>query len=269
MPLSIDDAISLLVNGLRAAPNLSPTYAPNARPSAGCDLRVTDVFRTWWFDENSDKNPMPDPGEMDYAPFYDAGWELARRGIVRPGPAFPAFLGVHPSTEADCFSLTEIGREWIKQYDQQGPFPLDPSRFTRLVDPYGGRFGAAFIQRVTEAAGCYRSLNYLAACAMAGAACESILLAVAIAKIGDETATLRAYSARDGRKTVINQITSGARPFLKQAVETATNLLSYWRDAAAHGSATTISEFEAHDALSRLLRFAQLVDANWDPLTGK
>ena len=266
MPISIDEAIALIVETLRGAPLLSPSYAPNARPY-GSDLRVTEVVTTWWFRENAHKNPMPDPGEADYAPFHDAAWELARRGILRPGPAFPAFSGVRTSTEADGFSLTSTGRDWVTKYDQQGPVPLDPGRFSVLVHSYAGRFGPAFIQRITEAAGCYRSLNYLAACAMAGAACETILLAIGIERTKDEVKAVKMYRGRDGRRTLVNLITTNLKPHMKQAIETATSLLSYWRDAAAHGHATEISEFAAHDALSRLLRLAQFVNQNWDDLT--
>jgi hypothetical protein len=271
MPISIDDAIALIVKKLRTAPQLSPTYVPNARnQSYWADLLVTSVLRDWWFSESEHvgKNPMPDPGETDYAPFHDAAWELARRGVLRPGPAFPGLsVGLRTSVEADGFALTTTGRDWITKYDQQGPFPLDPGRFSILVDPYADRFGSAFIQRVTEAAGCYRSLNYLAACAMAGAACETILLTIAIQRTKDEEKAVKIYRSRDGRRTLINLITTNLKPHMKQAIETATSLLSYWRDAAAHGHATEISEFAAHDALSRLLRFAQFVNENWSDLT--
>jgi hypothetical protein len=269
MPISIDDAIALVVCALREATPLSPVNLPNARHhSRGCDLRVTDVFTSWWQRENAQRHPLPEPGETDCAPFYEAAWELARRGILRSGPAFPIFrnFGSHQNTEGDGFSLTTAGREWVTKYDQQGPFPLDPSRFSILVHSYSARFGPAFIQRITEAAGCYRTQNYFAACAMAGAACETIVLALAIKKMGDEARAVKMYLGRDGRRTLINYITTNMTPHMKQGIETATGILSYWRDNAAHGHATQISEFAAHDALSRLLRFTQFVDGNWDQL---
>jgi len=94
---------------------------------------------------------------------------------------------------------------------------------------------------------------------------ESILLAVGSAKIGDKS--LQIYFGRDGRRLLIKQITMNLSGSLKQPVETAASILSYWRDDAAHGYVTEITEFSAHDALSRLLRFAQFVDRNWDQLT--
>jgi hypothetical protein len=45
-------------------------------------------------------------------------------------------------------------------------------------------------------------------------------------------------------------------------------VLSYWRDSAAHGRASDISQIEAHEALSRLLRLSRLVADNWGELTG-
>lgn len=269
MPLSLDEALALLVDELRAAPVLSPHYDPIPRTkSFGCDIRLSDVLRKWWFKEHGAKHPVPDPSQIDYAPFQDAAWELARRGIMRPGPVLPVTtMGGHQNTEADGFSLTNAGRDWILNYDQQGPFPVDPGRFSLLINQYADRLGPAFAQRITEAAGCYRSMNYFAACAMAGAACESILIALAVEKMKDEAKVLRIYLGRDGRRLLINSITDGIKPSLKQAIQTATNILSYWRDTAAHGYATEISEFAAHDALSRLLRFTQFVDANWQELT--
>jgi hypothetical protein len=56
-----------------------------------------------------------------------------------------------------------------------------------VLQPFIGRFGDGFAQRAAEASRCHRTTNYLACCVMAGAAAESILLAVAIAKMaGDE-----------------------------------------------------------------------------------
>jgi hypothetical protein len=104
---------------------------------------------------------------------------------------------------------------------------------------------------------------------MCGAAAESILLAVATAKSGDEAATLAIYRAANGRRNVIEGVIGQARQTIAQPFRSATGLLSYWRDKAAHGLASTISEIEAHEALARLLRFAQFVTDNWDELTAR
>jgi len=56
-----------------------------------------------------------------------------------------------------------------------------------------------YAQRAGEAVSDYRSLNYLSACTMAGVAAESILLATAIAKVGDEGKVLAEYRSSGGR----------------------------------------------------------------------
>jgi hypothetical protein len=88
-----------------------------------------------------------------------------------------------------------------------------------------------------------------------------------IAKSGDARTTLKAYQAASGRRRVVEKVVRQARPGIADPFKSATGLLSYWRDAAAHGLASTISEAEAHEALSRLLRFAQFANDNWDELT--
>jgi hypothetical protein len=161
------------------------------------------------------------------------------------------------NTAGDGFSLTAFGRSWVERYDQPGPFPLDPGRFAAILSPYVDLFGPGFEERASEAAGCYRALNYLACCSMCGAACESILLALAIGKRGgDERAVLSVYLARDGRRKLIDLIVSNLPGWLSEAIRTASGLLSYWRDASSHGHAIGIGEFQAHEALSRLLRAA-------------
>jgi len=80
--------------------------------------------------------------------------------------------------QGDGFSLTAFGRGWVQTAAQHPP--SDPSRFSEVLQPFIGFFGEGFAQRATEASRCYRTTNYLACCVMAGAAAESILLAVAM-----------------------------------------------------------------------------------------
>lgn len=102
---------------------------------------------------------------------------------------------------------------------------------------------------------------------MSGAAFESILLALTIAKVQDEPRVLAAYLKANGRQNVLNMLTTGLSASLRNSINAAAGLLSYWRDTASHGHSTSISEFEAHDAMSRLLRFAQFAQDNWVTLT--
>jgi hypothetical protein len=104
---------------------------------------------------------------------------------------------------------------------------------------------------------------------MCGAAAEAILLAVAVAKSQDEKAVMASYRTANGRRKVIDVIVGQARQPIADPFRSATGLLIYWRDDAAQGLASTVSEIEAHEALARLLRFAQFVTDNWDELTAR
>ena len=198
--------------------------------------------------------------------FYDAAWGLCRRGIFRPGIKDARGLGSSDGAGPDGYCLTSIGRSWIEA-GAPAVFFADPDRLTQLFGRFSPQFGSGFLQRAAEAVTCHRFGAYLGCCAMCGAAAESILLAVAIAKSGDDAATLAMYRAANGRRRVIDRVLGQARPAIAEPFRSATGLLSFWRDDAAHGRASEISEIEAHEALARLIRFAQFADENWDDLT--
>ena len=132
MTLSIDDAIALFVRKLRTAPALTESYDPKARHTTeGCDVRVTDVLGGWWHQEHRNKVPMPNPGEKDYAPFHDAAWELAHRGILRPGPAFPG-LRRRPTQRATVFRLPKWGASGYRNTIKKCSFPPAPAALPRF-----------------------------------------------------------------------------------------------------------------------------------------
>lgn len=102
---------------------------------------------------------------------------------------------------------------------------------------------------------------------MCGAASESILLALATAKTGDEERVLKDYGTTTGRTKIEKLLLKQQNSHVHQELPNYTNLLKYWRDAAAHGADTAISESEAFTSLLLLLRFAQFANENWDKLT--
>ena len=101
---------------------------------------------------------------------------------------------------------------------------------------------------------------------MAGAAAESILLAIAIAKMGEEV-VMKEYANRSGRKAITDRFVHGSRGGITEQFKSLCELLNYWRDKAGHGTASTISEIEAFHAISRRLRFAQFTSDKWTTLT--
>jgi hypothetical protein len=269
--LHIDDAIEHLVGYLRDEIN-KPPPRPHLVPERkyDCDLWLPIVVRSFWHARRepaftSGGNPRQQ--ETYYRPFYDAAWELCRVGILRPGRTAPMGMNMPgQGFQGDGFSLTEFGRGWVEIAAEHPP--SDPSRFSEGLQPFIGRFGEGFAQRAAEASRCYRTTNYLACCVMAGAAAESILLAAAIAKkAGDEGPVLAQYRTAQGRKRITDLITGGLRQGLAEQFVMASGILNFWRDEAAHGTRTTITEGEAQASLAQLLRFAQLTADNWDTLT--
>jgi hypothetical protein len=69
------------------------------------------------------------------------------------------------------------------------------------------------------------------------------------------------------RQKVIDQINKGQSPSIAAQFRSAMGLLSFWRDEAAHGVVSEISEIEAHEAVARLIRFAQFANDRWAELT--
>jgi hypothetical protein len=144
---------------------------------------------------------------------------------------------------------------------------LDMSRLSEIFATFTARFGPGFAQRAVEAVRTYRTGNHLSACAMVGADAESILLAVAIAKKDNEAEVLKMYQNSGGRSRVTTYVIGKSTPSIARQFQAALHILHFWRDDASHGVHTTISEVEAHAALSELIRLAQFASDNWDDLT--
>lgn len=200
--------------------------------------------------------------------FYDAAWEFCRRGILRPSPLSARGMGTHGTPSGDGFSLTEKGREWLRE-SSSGWYPTDPNRYVSSLSRVSALCGNAFTQRAHEAARCQDTGNSLACCAMCGAAAESVLIAVATEKIGDRDQVFKLYTARDGRRRLLDRVTGGLDGFLIRGLKPGFDVLAYWRDSAAHGQAETITDLEAEAALLTLYRFAMFVADNWEALTAQ
>ena len=103
---------------------------------------------------------------------------------------------------------------------------------------------------------------------MCGASAESILLAAAIAKRGEEH-TLKAYASAAGRSRVQTDLLAHVAESLRQEFNNLSILLRYWRNEAAHGKRSGIAANEAYTSLALLLRLAKFVDANWQILVSR
>lgn len=200
--------------------------------------------------------------------FYNAAWELCRLGVLRPGVTHHHAQATADGNAGNGYSVTPFGERWLQE---SGPeyVPTEPGRFAALLEPFARPFGPGFHERAQQAIRCYNAHAYLAACVMCGAAAESILLQLAIAKKGDEEAVLKLYKQANGRKKIEDLIIGQQKGGMKSDFEVYFALLKYWRDESAHGRKSEISEVEAFTSLALLLRSAQFAHDNFDTLTEK
>jgi hypothetical protein len=261
-PVTIDDAAAFLMDCiLRPRP-------PRGYASYGYEIYLPNVIAAFLREiEGSSEIEVELRSSQrmrELSPyFYDAAWELCRRGILRPGIKVS---GAQAAGDGDGYSITALGDTWLKS-GAALPILIDGNRLGEQFKSLSSHLGDGFLQRAAEAVRCHSFGCYLAACAMSGAAAESVLLSVAVSKTSDEAKILKIYQAPNGRRNVIDTVVATSRPAIARPFQTAMGLLSYWRDDAAHGLASDISEIEAHDAIARLLRLAQFVQDNWAELT--
>ncbi len=270
MELYCEDALRFLIESLRR----SPVAFERGDHPASFDIWIPKVVEAFLRASSVESGGNPEYSHREeFAPvwtaFYDAAWQLCQRGIFRLALKRPQGMGSHALPLGDGYSLTESGRGWLRRAEPQY-FPTEPSRYVGVLERPARILGAGFLQRAAEAAGCYETANYLACCAMCGAAAESILLSIAIAKTENSGLVRRTYMKRDGRRSVTRLIfgTQGSSA-LEARFLTGLNLLSYWRDEAAHGQYSTIVALESYDALGRLLHLSNLAWDHWTDLTGK
>jgi hypothetical protein len=205
-----------------------------------------------------------DPHQKNAAPFHCATWRLCNIGVLAPRPKQISGQG---GVSGSDFLVTEYGQKWLDNLADYDYSPTEYGRFSTLLAAHSERFGNGYHARSQEAISCYRAQAYLACCAMCGAASESILLALAVAKTNNEERVLKDYGTTTGRTKIEKLLLSQQGSFIHRELPNYMGLLKYWRDDAAHGADTNISESEAFTSLLLLLRFAQFSDEKWVEIT--
>lgn len=265
--LDVDDAINFILLFLK-----DPTVKRHAAQygDPGYDVFLTNLIRAYLVHtvppSQLQLEPMLHQRRQELEVFLDAAWQLCRRGILRPGVRDLQQQGNSHGHAGQGFSLTTYGKAWIAGTNPE-LIPIQPGRFTQLLAKASPRFGPGFLERSQEATAAYQGATYLACCAMCGAAAESSLLAIAVAKVGDEKLVIDEYTRASGRLKIEKRIWSGLPDPVQEEFRRYTALLKYWRDAAAHGRATHITEAEAYTSLILLLRFALFANERWEGLT--
>lgn len=260
---TVDDAIGIIIDLIRTRQTEIRQY--------GYDVYLPFVWNNYAIASKmvlaGDPYALDRVGPRVSGTFYAAAWELCRRGILRPG--IRNVTGQSDGGGGNGYSITPTGERWLASADPRLHIPTEPSRRAAIFAGFSPKFGPGFNQRAQEAVKCYNAMAYLACCAMCGAAAESILLAVAIARRRDDGSVLREYRSAGGRTRVERSLLGQVGEPTSSRFHMFMDLLNYWRDDSSHGVASTIDEPEAFDALTRLMRFAHFVNDQWTALTEK
>jgi len=263
--MTTDDAMNHIVASLQKTPS---RYALNSY-----DIYTQNVIED--FVINVEKIPRDGRGYtfrdrcIEVSPlFLSALWELSRRGVVRPGLSKIDEGGVGHNVFGAGFSFTPHGRVWLQNADYEAVATVIPARFVELLSKHQKRFGAGYLSRGAEAVRCYSAHAFLAACAMCGAAAESILLAIASERKPAKD-VLAMYSRLGGRAQVEKLVIGQQNTHVQDTFRGFMMLLKYWRDEAAHGRASEIGETEAFTALMLLLRLARFANETFEPARGR
>lgn len=229
----------------------------------GYDLHPFSIASSAGWEKSGGDHSLSIEVTLQLSPvFMDAAWELCRRGYVRPGVRTQ-----HAQATSDGgYSITTAGRRMLEEIDDDAVLLLQPGALAETLDQYGERFGLGFRQRAQEAVRCRDSEAWLACCAMVGAAAESILIATAVAKTNNEEAVLSEYGRAGGRRKLIDIIAGQASKLTREKLNLFAQIISYWRDDAAHGQSSNLADANAHEALRQLLHMCQWVDGEWTSL---
>ena len=256
---SIDDAIVWLLDDLGVVPEEGERrdYGYHVGMFHASQRFAQYLIRSGQFDDRT-----PIELETEVGPIImEAAWQLCRRGILRPGVLKPGFQ----AEDAGGYCLTEYGKQYLASRDSD--VILQSGSLAKVFRSFEPLFGSGFHQRSQEAIRCRQAEAWLACCTMVGAAAESIALAAAVAKVGDEDKVLDVYFKRDGRRNLLKIVADGQKGYVQRNLQTYMGLLSYWRDDASHGQATSLDLANADEALRQLLHLCQWMQKNWDTLT--
>ena len=256
-----EDAFNTVLRGLHGElPN-------NGWGHYGYDLYLPTLVRSYLTNERKLQYDQVERELSNLSPnFYAAAWELCRRGILRPGIRRYGQQSTDDGSAGNGYSITPFGKVWLSEGSKDSFVPTEPERFAKLLSSFRDRFGGGFYQRAQEAVRCYGAHAYLACCAMSGAATESVLLSIAIAK-RDEESVLHDYRRAGGRKKIEDSIVGKLDSATQTEFRGFSSLLHYWRDESAHGASKSIADNEAFTSLALLLRFCIFVDQRWNDLT--
>ncbi len=111
--ISVDEALNFILRTLK-------TEGPAKFDRDGFDFWVSD-YATKYLEEVQGVRPRPpieDQRTYDASPpFFDAAWELSRRGITRPSVRRSFMQWAARYSTGGGYTLTEIGAAWLDGID--------------------------------------------------------------------------------------------------------------------------------------------------------
>lgn len=152
-----EDAFHFIVRVLRE--NLMPDMGS----SYGYEVYLPNIIRYYLTSVSGLNRGEVDVHYRTVSPaFLTAAWELSRRGILRPGVKALGQQSTDEGSAGAGFSVTLAGRKWLREAGQYDFVPIEPGRFSKLLDTFTPRFGTGFQERSQEAIRCYGANVYMA-----------------------------------------------------------------------------------------------------------
>ena len=112
--ISVDEALNFILRKLKSE-------GPAKFDRDGFDFWVSD-YAARYLEEVEGVRPRPpieDQRTYDASvPFFDAAWELARRGVLRPSVRNSFMQWAARYSTGGGYTLTEIGAEWLASLDE-------------------------------------------------------------------------------------------------------------------------------------------------------
>lgn len=254
--LTLDEAVAFLIARVR-------TRLAAGDRDYGYDLQVNNALQDYLasFPYGASRDQVE---RSLYPTLAEAAWELCKRGILRPGIAT---LGGQGLDIGHGYSVTIAGREWLSSGASEDFLLMQPGSLATSLRKHADLFGRGFEQRVHEALVCRDVQAWLSCCAMAGAAAEAILIALALKIVGDEKKVFSIYNSRSGRHELLKVVRRSWKEHDAQQLNTMMKIVAYWRDDAAHGGFIDVSQATAEEALRQLLHLSLWVGRDWARLT--
>jgi hypothetical protein len=251
-----EDAYSHLINYLKLGHN-------DPLNNRECDVYIPNLVLDFLKKRGEvprNTYPLDSPRVKELTPYFaDAAWCLSRMGILRPGAKFSS---INNPKDQMGYTLTGQGLKWVQANTSEFLYK-SPSHFSEILDKFSNLYGDGFKSRSQEACSAYSVGLYFSACAMSGAAAESIMLKVAILKQDkSEDEILQSYESRNGVKWILDYVTGKARKEIRERLGIFSQLIKYRRDSSSHGKALEINEFDAYDSVSRLIWLSIFIKDN-------